>query len=557
MMQTLYFSPSYSLCPECGRKLLFCRRYRRTVKSSSGIFMAVSEKRRCPLHGIYGSGILESIVSSHCTYASDVMIESALQMFIKGRSSSEISQILDTGISDRHVRRLGSIALDIFRKIHEENIPKLREHMKSYILQIDGTTDSEYSMIVVVRDSVSGFVLHVKRCHSESQESIEDIMQSIREKFGMPSGITCDMRAGIISAAGNVFPGIPIRICLMHFLRDLGKDLMENLHRDIGVMINRAGIKSPLKSILREIPDYYQGTLDEIGHGFCSNPGRMEIMAIRKILEDLLSVNGGSGYGFPFSMKNLNFFIACDDAMRKLSHILPRVKEDESMKYISAITGHLSMITGSQVIRETASRLRDINSLIFQSIRKAFMMPDIGNLSIDSKYNPVRDDPLVRDQCSMVFGELEVYLNANIEVHMFQAAKLAIDRYQKRESMLFAQNAAGTIPRTNNNMEIFFRKIRRNVRKRCGNIATGNVLAQSGEALALFQNMGSPEYREMVFGSSDIGSVFARHRKPFGNKEMTRKRRMELADAGTKMILNNTLSSNPYNEKVWAEAGRA
>ena len=152
---------------------------------------------------------------------------------------------------------------------------------------------------------------------------------------------------------------------------------------------------------------------------------------------------------------------------------------------------------------------------------------------------------------------LEVYLNANIEVHMFQAAKLAIDRYQKRESMLFAQNAAGTIPRTNNNMEIFFRKIRRNVRKRCGNIATGNVLAQSGEALALFQNMGSPEYREIVFGSSDIGSVFARHRKPFGNKEMTRKRRMELADAGAKMILNNTLSSNPYNEKVWAEAGIA
>ena len=556
MMPTLYFTPSHSLCPECGMKLLFHRRYSRTVKSLSGTFMAVSEKRRCPLHGIYGSGILESIVSSHCTYASDIMIEAALQMFINGRSSSEVPLIKETGISDRHVRRLGSMALDIFKEIHGESVPILRDRMKSYILQIDGTTDSDFAMIVAVRDSISDFVLHVKRCSSESQESIEEILGTVKKRFGIPSGITCDMRQGIISAAEKVFPGVPIRICLMHFLRDLGKDLMEYLHSDLGIMINRAGIKSPLKSTLRKMPDYHQETLDEIGYGFCSDPGRMEIMAIRKILEDMLSLNGGSGYGFPFSMKNLNFFTACDAAMKKLSDLLPMVKEDESMKYISLIMGYLSGITGRKIIRETARKLGDINSMIFQMIRKAFMIPDSGNLSDDGKYDPIRDDPVVHDQCNVVFGELEVYLNANIERHMFPAAKLAIQRYRNRETMLFAQNADGTIPRTNNGMEIFFRKIRRNVRKRCGNVATGNILAGSGEALVLFQNMGSPEYREIAFGSSDIGAVFAKHRKHFGKRGMTRKRKTQLVDAGTKMILNNTLTSDPYNEKVWAEAGR-
>ncbi|MCL4358850.1 MAG: hypothetical protein M1463_01350 [Candidatus Thermoplasmatota archaeon] len=34
------------------------------------------------------------------------------------------------------------------------------------------------------------------------------------------------------------------------------------------------------------------------------------------------------------------------------------------------------------------------------------------------------------------------------------------------------QNPECTIPRTNNGMETFFRRIRRNVRKRSGNIAT-------------------------------------------------------------------------------------
>ena len=104
--------------------------------------------------------------------------------------------------------------------------------MKSYILQIDSTTDSEFSMIAAVRDAISNFVLYVKRCDSESEESIENVLRSVKDRFGITSGITCDMCAGIISAAVEVFPHVPVGICLMHFLRDLGKDLMEkNAHR--------------------------------------------------------------------------------------------------------------------------------------------------------------------------------------------------------------------------------------------------------------------------------------------------------------------------------------
>ena len=49
-------------------------------------------------------------------------------------------------------------------------------------------------------------------------------------------------------------------------------------------------------------------------------------------------------------------------------------------------------------------------------------------------------------------------------------------------------------------MERFFRKLRRNVRKRTGNMSTGTVLKRTGESLALFQNMGNPEYVKIVFG---------------------------------------------------------
>ncbi|EQD78872.1 hypothetical protein B1B_00489, partial [mine drainage metagenome] len=86
---------------------------------------------------VYRSEAMLDLVSPHCTYSNDVMVETGIKRFIHGRSSSEISSELNNGISDRHVRNLSNMAGDIFTDIHNENIPKLKAAMNSYILQID------------------------------------------------------------------------------------------------------------------------------------------------------------------------------------------------------------------------------------------------------------------------------------------------------------------------------------------------------------------------------------------------------------------------------------
>lgn len=556
MMHEIVFRPSHKACPQCGRKLLAHKRYRRTVRYSGGNFTALNETRRCPEHGIFRSDILQSLISRGCIYASDIMVDAAMKRFMDGRSCSEISSDLKNGISERHVRNLSNMALEIFSQIHEESVQKLKASMESYILQIDGTTDSEFSMIIVVRDALSDFVLYVKRFHSESEESIEKVLNEVKKKFGVPSGITSDMRSGILAASEKVFPGIPVRICLMHFLRDLGKDMMESLHTDLGIMIRHAGIKAPLKSILRSMPDYDQHTLDEIDQGFCSDRERMEIMSIRRILENIVHTGGSSGYGFPFSLRHYNFFTACQEAEKKLSDLAKKMREKQSVEFMSIIADQISRLTYREDAVETSRKLSEINALIFQKIRKAFRIPDHGRLSEENRYDAPRDDPVVHENCRIIFGEFGVYLNANIPDHLFKAVKHAIAQYECREYGLFAQNTDGTIPRTNNGMERFFRKIRRNVRKRCGNIATGNILAQSGESLALFQNMSNEKYRDIVFGSENVAAVFAGHRKQFRREGMSRKRKMELVDTGIEMIQKDTLSGDPYNERLWEETAR-
>ncbi len=132
------------------------------------------------------------------------------------------------------------------------------------MLQIDGTVDSEYSMIAAVRDTISDFVLYVKKCRAESYEEIKNILKEVKDRFGMPEGIISDMRAGILLALNDIFPKVPKRICLMHFLRDLGKELMYDYNKGLDIAINRQRIKAPLKALLKSLPEYNVRTLYEI-----------------------------------------------------------------------------------------------------------------------------------------------------------------------------------------------------------------------------------------------------------------------------------------------------
>lgn len=544
-MIEVVFRPSVTVCPECKALLRAYRTDRSTVKTAGGTFTAVHKLMICRENEtVFRSELLRSIIAPGCTYANEVMTDAAVKRFIGGRSCSEISSELGNGISESHVRLLSSTALDIFRQIHEESYPVLRAAMNSYVLHIDGTTDGEFEMILVVRDSVSGFTLYAEKCHSESLDSVKEVLLKVKERFGTPSGALSDMRAGILKALSEVFPGIPVRICLFHFLRDLGRDLMHDMHTDLGMAINRIGIKSPLKSILRAIPDYSQSTLYEIEQGYCSGREEMEIMALRSMLDALLNTGGSSGYGFPFSLRHLSFYTACTETEKKLAALSAKFTGRESAALLNSIMGEIRRITGNTGINRIAAMLSDVN-MLFGKLRDAFRIPDKGSLSDD-----LTDDDAIHAQCDIVTGGMEAYLSANIPRHMFTAAKHIIASYRARETMLFANNADHTIPRTNNMMEQFFRKVTRSITKRCGNIASGNILAQSGASLALFQNMSNEQYVKIVFGERDIPALFAKHRKPFRKPGMTKTRIQKLVSKGTEMIIAGELYDTPYHGKL-------
>ncbi len=89
------------------------------------------------------------------------------------------------------------------------------------------------------------------------------------------------------------------------------------------------------------------------------------------------------------------------------------------------------------------------------------------------------------------------------------------------------------------------------MRKRCGNIATGNALKQSGESLALFQNMGIPKPVSIVFDDRSAGFVFGKYGKFFIKNRFTKKKTRKFAEKGTAMLLEDSVNSGPHSDRIF------
>lgn len=81
------------------------------------------------------SSKLESIAYPYCTYANEIMVKTAMDRFVYGKSCSIISlQENICWISESNVRNITDMTLGIFSRIHGESYKKIKNHINSYAL---------------------------------------------------------------------------------------------------------------------------------------------------------------------------------------------------------------------------------------------------------------------------------------------------------------------------------------------------------------------------------------------------------------------------------------
>ncbi|EQD57325.1 hypothetical protein B1B_08866, partial [mine drainage metagenome] len=126
---------------------------------------------------------------------------------------------------------------------------------------------------------------------------------------------------------------------------------MGSMHTDLGIMINRMGIKSRIKAIFRDLPEYDMKCIRGLESGFCTDTSSMEMMCIRRVLEPIMGT-GSSGYGFPFSLRHFNFYNACVYAKREIDDLRTVVKDSDSHDILEELSDLISKVAENSAIHD-------------------------------------------------------------------------------------------------------------------------------------------------------------------------------------------------------------
>ena len=138
-------------------------------------------------------------------------------------------------ISTGSISNLSWMGLAYLEQCHFAQAKKLAERyrQKCFFIHLDGTNEGGNYTHFVIREGMSRNVLYAEKIISESEVSLVPVLKKVNELFGNPEAVISDMSPAIKKAVTAVFKNVPHRLCHFHFLKDIGKDMLQDLHQPL------------------------------------------------------------------------------------------------------------------------------------------------------------------------------------------------------------------------------------------------------------------------------------------------------------------------------------
>jgi len=240
-IESKYFSPEISDCPNCEGKLGYCHPvWRKTVSTLNGEFKIINLGYRCGNDAcdnrtVYRSAEAEQISMKHITYGMDVIAHIGHLRFKEHHTRSEIaSTLMDQGIkiSERQVQKLYERYALLLRSNVQENLKETLEDTVEQngglILSIDGVQPEKGNeTLYVLRETLSGTVLAAQNLKSSASQELINFIQPVID-WGYPiQGFVSDGQQSIRKAIEEIAPNIPYQYCQFHYFKDIAKPLVE------------------------------------------------------------------------------------------------------------------------------------------------------------------------------------------------------------------------------------------------------------------------------------------------------------------------------------------
>lgn len=483
------------------------------------------------------------------TFGYDVLVYVGLERFVRDRQREEIREALRArygiGISAGEVSRLARRFLAYLETLHLRRAAALREVLArdgGWPLHADATGEDGRGTLLVAWSGWRQWVLGAWKIPTEREDAVLPCLRAVVALFGEPCAVMRDLGRAMIPAVKKLVAGMerPARVlaCHLHFLKDVGNDLLDEGHSALRERLRCSKIRPALRALARDLG---RKLGKHIGAGrkallawqtdasamHCLPEGADGLAVVRGLAQWVLDFPADGVYrSFPFDRPCLDLYERCRRARRALDAFRRRPPAHRATRRsLARLARMLDIVVADDRASALAATLR-WRAALFDDLRQVLRLQPRGSdgampgqrLSAQEAYTQLRD---IRADLERWTAELRLRRPERGPAQdARQAIDLVLDHLARHGDNLWGHaialppEAGGGIrlvDRTNNAEESFFRHIKHGERRRSGRKVLTQDLERLPPQAALAANLERSDYVAVLCGSLDaLPAAFAK-----------------------------------------------
>jgi len=391
------------ICPHCNGPLHVQKTATRNGRTlAHGHFIVNETTFFCPACKVRGpkkdkhlfikrAEELKQLLLPRSSMGYDVMVFCGTERFLKYRQREEIQgdlrKYFGIDISTGKISDLERAFTVYFKALHELKAPQLKAALGGgYPLHIDATCETGRGTLFVAYCGEPEWVLGAWKIPTERADAILPRLLGIESLFGAPCSIMRDLGRAVTEAAIDLAGDrqIPIFACHLHFLKDIGKDLLVPGHDKLRELFRRHKVRARLANHARTLGRSIGTEIDkaqEMVNKWLKDerhqalpPGEHGMAVVRALTQWVLDYGAdGSGAGFPFDCPMLDLYNRCKQALRVAESLLEHPAEKPVHRALVILHRILLPVRGQIPYQSLAQNLRARRKL-FEQLRGTLRM---------------------------------------------------------------------------------------------------------------------------------------------------------------------------------------